>query len=131
MCARADIVFVVDTSDSILERYSLAPSGSHLQKVIDTVNAVITKISQSGRSINFGLVHFDDKSHVGFHLNTYQDSSIRDIMDAVSRITSGGMNADFAEAFETARLDVFGKDGDRDDATNLIIFISDGDINFR
>ena len=122
-------MFIVDTSGSIVDRYTGDDSITYLDKVLNTVNGIIYNLAQGDRDINFGMVSFANVPRIGFYLNTYTD--INDIMRAVNNTPVGGYSTNVADAFEIARARVFGQDGDRPDAPNIIIFISDGDVNLR
>ncbi len=122
-------MFIVDTSGSITDRYTGDDSITYLDKVLNTVNGIISKLAQGDRDINFGMVSFADNPRIVFYLDTY--TNVIDMMRAVNNTPVGGYSTNVADAFEVVRDRVFGKPGDRIDAPNVIIFISDGDVNLR
>jgi len=91
---RADIIFVIDASDSIrIERFPLVK-----QLLID----VVEQMDLGSERARVGVVKFATNASVQFNLNTYRTK--HDVMAALERITFVGGPKNISGAFWKVRV---------------------------
>lgn len=124
-CDVADIVFIVDSSGSIQETDT-----ANWGRVLDFIKQVIRKFGATGGDIHFAVVDYSDNAIVEFDLSTY-GRDINRIIARIDTITYFQGRTDIADGLQTAREQVFGRAGDRPNAPNLAILLTDGVPNER
>ena len=123
-CDVADIIFIVDSSGSIQE-----VDDTNWDKMLTFIKDIITAFGSTGGDMRFALVDFSDNAIVEFYLDTY--TNVNDIITAINTITYFGGRTDIADGFQTARQNIFNQRGDRSNAPNIVILITDGIPNER
>lgn len=119
-CDVADMVFVLDSSGSI--------GSNNWVKVLEFVKSFITDVNIGPQNVQVGIVTYGNRASLQFNLNTYTNAS--QMLEAIDRIpwkdqatnTSGGVRFMHQTMFTTAV-------GDRDNAPNIGIVITDGESN--
>ena len=119
----ADIVFIVDSSGSINEITINWPS------VVQFIQTFVLSRRISPTETQIGLVEFSTNAYVIFKLSDY--SNANDVVRAVTGMTYIGGRTNLAEALDLARTDVFDDVGNRPEATDIAIVITDGIPNDR
>ncbi len=123
-CDNADIIFILDSSGSIND----ADPGNWV-RVLTFVKDVVAKFGAGGGNIRFALVRFSDVANVEFVLDAYSDPN--ELYARIDKVAYYGGRTNIAHGFEVALSDVVGKNGDRPDAPNIVILITDGIPNER
>jgi collagen type VI alpha len=93
------------------------------------IKDVVTQFGTTGGDIRFGLVDFSDDAIVEFYLDTH--SNVNDVLNAIDGIIYFGGRTDIADGFQTARENLINQRGDRSNAPNIVILITDGIPNDR
>ena len=119
----ADIIFILDSSGSIND----ADPGNWV-RVLTFVKDVVAKFGTSGGN-RFALVRFSDVANVEFLLDAYTD--LNELYRRIDNVAYYGGRTNIAHGFEVALADVVGKNGDRPNAPNIVILITDGIPNER
>ncbi|CAH1784875.1 unnamed protein product [Owenia fusiformis] len=111
-----DVVILVDSSGSIGE--------DNFKKVTDFVHDLVDSLEIHNGLYQVGVATFADDAVLEFHLNTYEKRS--EILNAISSIqyTKGATNT--AGGIELARTMFSPQNGDRINADNLLIIVTDG-----
>jgi len=128
--ARADVVFVVDSSRSICGSDS---SCANWRSVLDFVNEIVAELNIGTDNTRVGFVRYSSASATSneFYLNDNQFDQRR-VMNAVSGVnyvTGGSIVGDLANALEVARTEQFvDSRGDRIGASNIIIVLMNGGV---
>ncbi|ESO91667.1 hypothetical protein LOTGIDRAFT_122049, partial [Lottia gigantea] len=120
--ATIDIVFVIDSSGSIID--------VDFQKTIEFMVQMVNGLPISSNKIRIGALQFNTFPYVQFYLNAFHDKS--DLISAIRAIrrSSGGTQTDTAllkadqELFNPAR-------GMRDQSSKVLILVTDGASNNR
>jgi len=129
--ARADIVFVVDSSRSICGGDE--PCNSW-RSVLNFVNSVVNELNIGLDNTRVGFVRYSSVLATSneFFLNGNQYNKIR-VMSAVSDVdyvTGGRLVGDLSNALQVARTEQFVSDrGDRIGAPNIIIVLMNGGVD--
>ena len=116
-CDQEDIVFVVDSSGSILRENWFV--------VLEFMKNLIRDFTVGPNNVQVGVVSFSDNVRPEFQLNTYQtkDAMLRHI----DRMPYLDQSTNTQEALRYTRTSVFTlQNGDRPFAPNIIIIITDG-----
>lgn len=116
-----DIVFLIDASGSIQKE--------NFPTIEDFVRDMIQGLDINGGRSRVGVMTFATATDIHFQLGDYTDT--KRMLEALSlRFTGGTTNT--AEALRVARQNMFTRlNGDRDDALNVIILLTDGKSNNR
>ncbi len=111
-----DIIFIVDASGSI--------GINNWNTMITFIKNVITRFGSASTNSRFAFVKFSSSANVEFALNHYTNTN--DVKRAVDRIgyTQGGTN--IASGLAKARRNIIRGSGDRNNAPNIAILITDG-----
>jgi collagen type VI alpha len=117
---RVDIAFVLDASGSIrVERFP---------KVIETVVKIVEQFQVSMMDTQFAAVSYSDTFAPQFFLNRYVTK--QDVELALRRIPFIGNRTNTASAIQYMKDQIFSPaNGDRADAPNFAIVLSDGNSN--
>ena len=128
--ARADIVFVVDSSRSICASDS---SCNNWRSVLDFVNSVVNQLTIGTDNTRVGFVRYSSSSATSneFYLNRYTSRGA--VTRAVSNVqynTGRSFVGDLANALQVARTQQFvSTRGDRIGAPNIIIVLTNGGVS--
>ncbi len=114
----ADIVFIVDSSGSINEVRQNWPT------LVNFIRQFVQSRSIGPTQTQIGLVEFSNDAFVMFGLDRYSTSV--EILSAVDRMRYIGGRTDLAEGMNLARTDVFNMPGNRNNAKDIAIVITDG-----
>jgi len=129
--ARADIVFVVDSSRSIC---GSDQSCASWRSILNFVNSIVNQLNIGEENTRVGFVRYSSSAATSneFFLNGNQFNRIR-VMSAVSDVdyeTGRSLVGDLANALEVARTEQFvSARGDRFGAPNIIIVLMNGGID--
>jgi len=129
--ARADIVFVVDSSRSICGSDS---SCSNWRSVLNFVNSIVNQLNIASDDTRVGFVRYSSSSETSneFYLNDNQNNR-NQITNAVSRVqyvTGRSFVGQLANALQVARTQQFVSNrGDRIGAPNVIIVLTNGGVD--
>lgn len=119
---RVDIAFVLDASGSIrVERFP---------KVIETVVSIVEQLQVSFNDTRVAAVSYSDDFVPQFFLNRY--NSKQDVQLALRRIAFIGGRTNTAAGIQYMKDQIFTEaNGDRSDAPNYAIVLSDGNSNIN
>ena len=116
-CSSEDVVFVVDSSGSILLQ--------NWQLILDFMKNMITDFTIGPNNVQVGVVSFSDNVRPEFQLNTYRDKSA--MLSHIERMRYLDQSTNTQEALRYARTTMFTQqNGDRSFAPNVVIIITDG-----
>ncbi|CAC5417435.1 unnamed protein product [Mytilus coruscus] len=120
--AKADVAFLIDSSGSI---------GQHNFRLVkDFVYKVVEELTIGKRHTRTGLVSYSTSARMGFHLDDYITKS--GVEDAISSVGYVYGNTNTAAGIKMVRRSVFNPSrGDRPDAQNFLIIITDGVSNVK
>jgi collagen type VI alpha len=119
---RVDIAFVLDASGSI--------RNERFPKVIDTVISIVEELQVSLDDTRIAAVSYSDSYAPQFNLNTY--STKQDVQLALRRIPFIGNRTNTASGLQYMKDQIFtAANGDRPDAKNFAIILSDGNSNIN
>ncbi len=119
----ADIVFIVDASGSINEITVNWPT------VVEFLKTFVRARTIGPTQTQVGLVEFSNSAYTIFRLDEYSDTS--GVLRGIDRMGYIGGRTNLAEALDLARTDVFGRPGNRPEAKDIAIVITDGIPNER
>ena len=128
--ARADVVFVVDSSRSICGRDSTC---ANWRTVLNFVNSVVAQLNIGMNNTRVGFVRYSSASETSneFYLNSNQFER-RQVMTAVSNVdyeTGRSFIGDLVNGLQVARTQQFVSNrGDRIGAHNIIIVLMNGGV---
>jgi len=129
--ARADVVFLVDSSRSICGSDEECPNW---QSVLNFVNSVVRQLNIGTDNTRVGFVRYSSASATNseFYLNSNNFDATR-VMNAVSNVdydTGRSFVGDLTNALQVARREQFVSNrGDRIGATNIIIVLMNGGVS--
>jgi Mg-chelatase subunit ChlD len=120
---RADIIFVLDASGSIRqERFPI---------IKDFVESIMREFHVGPTKTQFGVAYFSDNAFVQHHLNTY-NTNIQDNVLSMKLTPFLTGRTHSKSALDLVRSSMFTTaNGDRGSATNIAIFITDGNSNIQ
>jgi len=128
--ARADIVFLVDSSRSVCRSDSTC---SNWQSVLDFVNSIVNQLNIGTDNTRVGFVRYSSTSATSneFYLNNnYDQSRVTSAVSTVQYDTGRSYVGDLTNAFSVARTQQFVSNrGDRIGAPNIIIVLTNGGIS--
>ncbi|KAL5006010.1 hypothetical protein ScPMuIL_017168 [Solemya velum] len=119
--AKKDVVFLVDSSGSV--------GVANFQSSLKFLSNLVEEMTVEGVSNEFGFVTFNSDVRLVFSLGRYKD--VETVINAIetSRYSPGATNT--AGALRTA-IELYGPHyGDRSDAENIVILITDGLSNVK
>ncbi|KAJ8314226.1 hypothetical protein KUTeg_008787 [Tegillarca granosa] len=119
---KADIMMLLDSSASV--------GSTYFRKQLQFVQSVVNSFDIGQSSVNMGVVTFSSAPHPQFKLNDYQTK--HSLIDAINRIhhQSGGTNTDSAIDY-LLKHSFTARNGDRSDAPNIAVIITDGQSSSR
>ena len=129
--ARADVVFLVDSSRSICGSDSTCPEW---QSVLNFVNSVVRQFNIGTDNTRVGFVRYSSASATSneFYLNSNNFDATQ-VMNAVSRVqynTGFSFIGDLTNALQVARTQQFVSNrGDRIGQENIIIVLFNGGVS--
>ena len=128
--ARADVVFVVDSSRSICGSDSTCSSW---QSVLNFVNSVVNRFTVGSDNIRIGFIRYSSTSAISneFYLNSngFDRSQVTSAVSGVQYQTGGSLYGDLVTALQRARTQQFVTNrGDRVGAPNVIIVLMNGGV---
>ena len=116
-CNSEDVVFVVDSSGSILLQ--------NWQLILDFMKNMIMDFTIGPNNVQVGVVSFSDNVRPEFQLNTYQGKSA--MLRHIERMPYLDQSTNTQEALRYVRTTMFTqRNGDRSFAPNVVIIITDG-----
>ena len=116
-CDLEDIVFVVDSSGSILQQ--------NWPLVLNFMRNIVQDLTIGPDNVQIGVVIFGDYVYPQFQLNTYHRKA--DILNMIDRIPFLDQSTNTQEAIKYTRETMFTpQNGDRPYAPNSAIIITDG-----
>ena len=116
-----DVVFMLDASGSIEEK--------NFAKIIAFVSAIVDRMSVDNGRSRVGAITFSDHPAEQFALGSHSTSAGVRASLATVHYTRG--TTDLAAAIELVRTRLFGASGDRAEARNVAVVITDGESNNR
>jgi len=127
--ARADIVFLVDSSRSICASHATC---SNWRSVLNFVNSIVNQLSIGNDNTRVGFVRYSSASATAnpFYLNShFSRLAVASAVSSVPYVTGGSFVGDLVNAFQVARTQHFVPSrGDRVGAPNIIILLMNGGI---
>ena len=116
-CDLEDIVFVVDSSGSILQQ--------NWPLILSFMKNIVRDLNIGPNNVQIGVTIFGDNNYPQFQLNTY--SRKEDILNMIDRIPFLDQSTNTQEALRYMRETMFtSRNGDRPNAPNSAIIITDG-----
>ncbi len=100
------------------------------QKMLNFVKDVVRRFSATGGDMRFALVDFSDSATVEFTLDRFVNDQTG-LLAQIDKTKYFGGRTDIADGFQWARERVIGQAGDRGNAPNIVILITDGIANER
>ena len=119
--ATSDIVFLLDTSTSVSER--------NFKKVLQFVKQFLTEAYIAPNGIQVGLITFSSYAYVQFNLNKF--SSKEEVFEAVDNIPYSYGSTNTAAGLRALRAAFSRSNGDRPEAPNYALVITDGVSNIN
>lgn len=114
-------MFVLDSSSSVGE--------GNFQQMLNFVKALVEELSAPGTNNRFGLVTYSTEPNLIFSLGRYPDPGTVSTAVATTRYTPGSTNT--AGGLRTA-MEIFTNNyGNRRDAEDVVILITDGESNVQ
>jgi len=120
----ADIVFILDSSGSIND-----DDPGNWNRTLIFVSDIVKQFMRLGGDFRFGMVKFSDNAEVEFTLDQFRDENA--IINKILTTVYFGGRRDISDGFQYARERVFTQPGDRSNAANIAILITDGVPNER
>ena len=125
MChTKVDLCLIIDSSGSIRDSNSPGrPDNYALQ--LDFLANVVASFPIGPDNTRVAAIVFSEEVVLEFQLNRY--NSISEVQEAIRNVPYLGQTTNTPEAFRQADLQCFSAaNGDRDDADNMIIIVTDG-----
>ncbi|XP_052234869.1 uncharacterized protein LOC127847186 [Dreissena polymorpha] len=120
--AATDLVFVVDASTSVTE--------TNFQKQLLFMKSIVEYADIDSGSVRVGALIYSTEVEVQFYLNQYTTKQA--VLEAVSKIPYIYGSTNTADGLKVMRDQLFSfRNGDRDDATNVAMVITDGVSNIN
>lgn len=119
---KLDVVFLLDGSGSI--HYERFP------KLLYFIGDIVNSLDIASDRTRVGMGYWSDNAHVNFYLDDYYTRE--NIIEAVMRTPFLGQKTHTSAALEMLYNTMFTREnGDRDDADNIAIVITDGNSNIQ
>lgn len=122
---KKDIIFLLDSSGSIRDTNPADGSYDNWALMLNFVRNLVDQLNIGENETHVAVVSFSQTARTIFHLDTYYDKTL--LKNAITNIPYVGGLTGIAAAFRLA-LDEFAV-GDRPDAPNVAILITDGSSN--
>ncbi|KAK6961154.1 collagen alpha-1(XIV) chain, partial [Biomphalaria glabrata] len=117
LLARADLVFVIDSSTSVTE--------TNFDKILSFVKDLLSKTDIDSGDVRVGLITYSNEVSQEFYLNSAFTK--REILELVDDVKYNFGSTNTAEALEIMRNVMFSPEkGDRADVSNIAIVLTDG-----
>jgi collagen type VI alpha len=117
-----DLVFAIDSSGSI--------RNERFPEVLDFAASIVGEIEVRAGKTQVGAVKWSDEGEIQFHLNQYK--SQQDVIQALRHIQFVGGRTHTSAALRLMKDDMFTRsNGDRDNAPNVAVIITDGNSNIN
>ena len=122
-CAYADIAFVVDSSESITAEF--------WNELKDFLVQFVDRLEIGSMAVQVGVIQFSSNAQIpNFNLNSYRNKTSLQI--ALRGLQNIGSQTNTAEALDLLVNEMFVRgNGDRFDAPNIAIVLTDGQANVR
>ena len=122
--AKVDLCLIIDSSGSIRDsNYPGRPDNYALQ--LDFLANVVASFPIGPDNTRVAAIVFSEQVVLEFPLNRY--NSLSEVQEAIRNVPYLGQTTNTPEAFRQADLQCFSAvNGDRDDADNVIIIVTDG-----
>ncbi|XP_052813420.1 uncharacterized protein LOC128240703 isoform X10 [Mya arenaria] len=120
--ASTDLVFVVDASTSVTE--------ANFKKQLAFMKNIVNYADIDSGSVRVGALIYSTEVEVQFYLNQY--STKNDVIAAIDKIPYIYGSTNTADGLQVMRDELFSfRNGDRDDAPNIAMVITDGVSNIN
>ena len=121
-CEYADIAFVVDSSDSITPEFWTA--------VKDFLASFVNSLVIGSNAVQVGVIQYSSNAVTAFYLNAHRNNP--SLVRAINNLTNIGSQTNTAAGLDMLVSDLFVQEnGDRFDAPNIGIVMTDGQSNVR
>ncbi|XP_021375359.1 uncharacterized protein LOC110464458 isoform X7 [Mizuhopecten yessoensis] len=111
-----DLVFLIDSSESV--------TGSNFNKILQFMAEIVEDASVDSGEVRVAVVTFGDTTVIRFGLNEVDNKE--ELLEFVQETTFDTGNTLIADALLAVRTKVFNTDGDRPEARNVLLIITDG-----
>ncbi|XP_060566778.1 uncharacterized protein LOC132725621 isoform X26 [Ruditapes philippinarum] len=119
---KTDVIFVVDASTSVTE--------ANFKKQLEFMKSIVEFADVDTGSVRFGALIYSTEVEIQFHLDSYRTKA--EVLDAVDKIPYIYGSTNTADGLKTMRDTMFSfRRGDRSDAPNVAIVITDGVSNIN
>jgi len=129
--ARADVVFLVDSSRSICGSDATCPNWRSL---LIFVNSIVNQLNIGNDNTRVGFVRYSSVGFTtnSFYLNSHSSrSAVTSAVSGVPYVTGGSFVGNIVNAFQVARMQQFVSNrGDRVGAANIIILLMNGGVEY-
>ena len=122
--ALLDLCILIDSSGSIRDNNPSDGSYDNWELMLQFVSQVVGRFDVGLDKTRIGAVVFSEDARLEFGLDTFDNAG--DMMNAVKAINYIGMTTNTPLALETIKNQCFGGAGDRPDARNLLLTVTDG-----
>ncbi|KAK3599021.1 hypothetical protein CHS0354_012500 [Potamilus streckersoni] len=120
--AKVDLVFILDASTSVTE--------ANYKKMLTFCKDFLGDAAIDSGSVRVGVVIYSTDVSIQFHLNRYSKKT--DLLAAIDKIPYIYGSTNTADGLKTMRTEMFkAANGDRPDAENIAIIITDGISNIN
>ncbi|VDI31456.1 Hypothetical predicted protein [Mytilus galloprovincialis] len=100
--------------------------GDNLSKMVSFCKTILANADIDSGNVKVGILSFNDKANIEFHMTNYSTKlGVFQAIDNISRKSSGG--TDIATAFMIVRTEMFTSPHDRDNVSNVLMIITDGE----
>ena len=127
--ARADIVFLVDSSRSICGSDATC---SNWRSLLNFVNSIVNQLNIGSDNTRVGFVRYSSVGSTAnsFYLNSHSSrSAVTSAVSGVSYVTGGSVVGSVINALQVARTQQFVSNrGDRPGVPNIIIVLMNGRV---
>ena len=126
MChAKVDLCLIIDSSGSIRDNNPSSGNNDNYALQLDFLANVVASFPIGPDNTRVAAIVFSEQVVLEFPLNRY--NSLSEVREAIRNVPYLGQTTNTPEAFRQADLQCFSAvNGDRDDADNVIIIVTDG-----